>query len=145
MTGYEDTRLALMGETPVCNPSLTVSANCISVELGCGRLRQLSVAGALLAAVMAGWFWFGNAGAGLLGLWMWASCWRDWRGGRRSLCVVREEVRYLRLSRHRVLCGYGLLRTWEVFSDELAPADFARLRREIKAWVDAGQQARQSL
>ena len=118
----------------VCNPSLNASASIIAIELSYGRLRRVYIVGVLLAGVVAGWLWFGNAGAGLFGLWMWSGHWQDWHGGSRSLTIVLDDLRYVRLSAHRVLCVSGILQACEIFSDELEAAEYARLRRELKAW-----------
>lgn len=115
---------------------MSASANRIAVELRCGRLRRLHALALLFLAVTAGWFWWGNSGAGLLGLWVWSGHWRDWRGGVRTLTVNRHELRGVRLSPLRVLCIGRCFRGSEIFADELAPAEFAAVRRLLKSWFD---------
>ncbi len=88
-------------------------------------------------AVTAGWLWLGNAGAALLGLWIWANHWPEYRGGTRRLCIALEDLRTVRLGAYRVLLVRGGFQTAEIFVDELAPAEFARLRRELKRWFRA--------
>lgn len=127
--------------TQACNPSSIASARYIHLELRCGRLRRAHAIAVMLAGVAAGWLWLGNAGAGLLGLWMWSGHWRDWRGGTRSLRIGLDDLRYLRLSAHRVMGVARGWQTWQVFSDELAAAEYARLRRRLKANLEGKPKA----
>ena len=99
-------------------------------------MRRAYTLAVLLAGIAAGWLWLGNAGAGLLGLWLWAGHWQGWRGGTHQVHVVLQELRLVRLSPHRVMgMGRGW-RTWEVFSDELDADQYACLRRALKAHFD---------
>ena len=125
-----------------CSLSSTISAPCIHLELRCGRLRRAYAIAVVLAGVAAGWLWLGNAGAGLLALWMWSGHWRDWHGGTRSLCIGLDDLRYVRLSPHRVMGVARRWRTWEVFSDELDGAEYAWLRRRLKSHLEAKRKTR---
>jgi hypothetical protein len=97
----------------------------------------------LLVGLSAGWLWFGNAGAGLLGLWLWSGHWRDWCGGVRPFTLCLDDLRYARVGTHRVLCFTRGWQVHEVFADELDADAYAALRRRLKAWFrTSGEQAR---
>ena len=94
-----------------------------------GRLRRLEWLIQLVVAMAGGWIWFGNAGAALLGLWVYG-----WRPGRPIAVTLPDRVRRIKLSRFSVTIYWGL-RSARIYRDELEEEEFARLRRELKAKV----------
>ncbi len=99
------------------------------VSLETGRLRRLEWLLHCAVAVAGGWFWFGNAGAALLGLWVFRQ-----KPPTTMQLSIPVRPRRIRLSRFAVTVYWGW-RTARVFRDELAEEDYARLRRELKASV----------
>jgi hypothetical protein len=115
-----------------CTPSWTESADTILLEFETGRLRRLEVAGIATLAAAAGWMWLGASGLALVVLWF------------RARWPLPDVVRYQLDARRVRLVSLGVVRVrwtegWfkagEVFSDEIDPADFAALRRFLKAAV----------
>ena len=86
----------------------------------------------LAAAAVSVWFGFD----GLVPVVVW---WCE-RGRRCNpvLVFALSEVRFVRLGPLRVYVGLTRLRRLEVFRDEVPAADFARLRRLLKAAVSTG-------
>ena len=101
----------------------------LPIRFETGRLRRVEWLLRLGVALAGGWFWFGNAGAALLGLWVF---------GQKPPTVLRLLVpvrpRRIKLSRFAVTVYWGF-RSARVFRDELPEEEYARLRRELKASV----------
>ena len=100
-----------------------------SISVECGRLRRLEWLVHLGVALAGGWFWFGNAGAALLGLWV-----LQWRPPPTLEVTIPVRPRRVKLSRFAVTV-YSGWRSARVFRDELGEDEFARLRRDLKASV----------
>jgi len=114
--------------------SSTTPAKTLSVQLTIGRLRRLQAVTVAIVGCVGGWLWLGNSGAALLGLWAW-SLWPRWQ--ERRVTVNVASLRLVRLSANRVLWVERPLRTRQIFADELSSAQYAALRRELKAAVVA--------
>lgn len=99
------------------------------ITVATGRLRRLEWLLQLAVAMAGGWLWFGNAGAALLGLWVYG-----WRPGRRITVTLPAQVRRIKLSRFSVTLYWGL-HSSRIYRDELGEEEFARLRRELKLRV----------
>jgi hypothetical protein len=89
----------------------------------------------LLPLLGVGWAWFGLSGLVPLLVWWWhvrpRRCHAPW-------LVGPEGLRAARLGPLRTLVQYRGRPPLEIFSDELAPADLALLRRELKLLLSAG-------
>lgn len=101
-------------------------------------MRRLYTSFGDIVGIGAGWAWLGNAGAGLLALWILAVQQDVWDRRPRQLRVDLARLRSVRLGRWRVVCTERWWRGIEVFADELPPADYARLRRELKWHFEGG-------
>lgn len=83
-------------------------------------------------------FWLGLAGAAPMLVWWWLRRPRPDAGGAEWV-VDASATRSYRFGRFRTLLDLhagtdaGPRRRLEIFHDELAPADLARLRRRVKA------------
>jgi hypothetical protein len=66
-------------------------------------------------------------------LWAW-SLWPRWQ--ERLISVNISSLRLVRLSANRVVWVERPFRTQQVFADELDSAQYATLRRELKAGVE---------
>ncbi len=100
-----------------------------SISVEPGRLRHLEWLLHLGVAMAGGWFWFGNAGAALLGLWV-----LGWRPPPALQVTIPARPRRIKLSRFAVTVYWGW-RSARVFRDEMGEDEFARLRRDLKAAV----------
>ena len=83
----------------------------------------------LAVAFAGGWFWFGNGGAALLGLWVFQQ-----RPPPTMQVSIPLRPRRIKLSRFSVTVYWGW-RSVRVFRDELGEEEYARLRRELKASI----------
>lgn len=105
----------------------------LTVDLRSGRLRLYLHVLLTGLIVLAGWIWFGNAGAALLVLWGKASCPRRQP---MTLSIPLAEVCELWLySMALVVRQWNGQLIW-IFRDELPAADYARVRRELKAQIE---------
>ena len=94
--------------------------------------RNLHLLFALLLCV-GGWIYLGNAGAALL-LLRARAAWPS--GGPRELVLRLERVSQIRLySRALVIREFGGDCLW-IFADEMPPADYAALRRTLRAQIE---------
>lgn len=87
-----------------------------------------------MLVIVIGWAWFGVAGCVPLVLWWWhrrppagipAALWHV---DLAEVCTAHLGPWRVRITRRREA-------PLEIFCDELPPADLARLRRELKAWL----------
>jgi hypothetical protein len=101
-----------------------------------GRLRRLELAAVTALAAAAGWMWLGFSGLALVALWA-RTQWPMPRFVRHELDA--RCVRVVRLGVVRVRWVEGWFAGREVFSDEIDPAEFAALRRFLKAAVRDGK------
>ena len=101
----------------------------VRIVVAPGRLRRLEWLLHLAVAMTGGWVWFGNAGAALLGLWVYG-----WKPRQPVAVLLPARVRRIKLSRFAVTAYWGL-RSARIYRDELEEEEFARLRRELKASV----------
>jgi hypothetical protein len=99
-----------------------------------GLLRRSQGALMIVAGIAIGWLWLGNAGAALFGLWAW-SWFPRWTSD--PIAVHLADVRYARMGAARVIWMEGPMRLQQVFVDELGGADYATLRRELKAQLSS--------
>ena len=102
----------------------------LCLQLRMGRMRRVHAAAMVAAGCAAGWMWLGNSGAALLGLWAW-SAWPRWTSQR--INVDRSRVRFAQLGASRVFWVERREKAQQVFADEVSPAQFAALRRELKS------------
>ena len=98
-----------------------------SISVVPGRLRRLEWLLHLGVAIAGGWIWFGGAGAVLLGLWA-----TTWKPPKTLLVEIPVRPRRIKLSRYAVSAYWGW-RCTRIFRDEMEAAEFAQLRRELKA------------
>lgn len=101
----------------------------MQISIEAGRLRRLEWLLHLAVGMAGGWIWFGNAGAALLGLWVFG-----WRPAGSMLVTLPVRVRRVKLSRF-ALTVYSGCHSARIFRDELQEEEFARLRRTLKASV----------
>ena len=106
---------------------MALEGNWRRLRVRVGRLRRLEWLLHLAVALVGGWLWFGNAGAALLGLWVYG-----WRPAAELCVAFPQQVRRVKLSRLAITVHWGW-RSARVFRDELQEEDYARLRRELKA------------
>ncbi len=95
-----------------------------------GRLRDWRHRALVPAVGIAGWLWFGAAGALPLLLWWWRR-WPDPVTGDQLLDL--GAVRRARLGRWRTCLVLHSGERLEIFHDELAPPALASLRRQLAA------------
>jgi len=81
-------------------------------------------------------FWLGLAGAVPMLVWWWLRRPRPAVSGAEWV-VDAGATRGYRFGRFRTLLDLDAGRRLEIFHDELAPVDLARLRRQVKAASDA--------
>ncbi len=100
-----------------------------------GRLRRLELAAVVTLAGAAGWMWLGASGLALVLLWA-----RTQWPLPALVCheIGARRVRVVRLGVVRVSWVEGWCSGGEVFADEIDPAEFAALRRFLKAAVREG-------
>ena len=101
----------------------------VAITVEAGRLRRLEWLLHLVVAMAGGWVWFGNAGAALLGLWVYG-----WRPRRTVRVTIPDRPRRIKLSRFAVTAYWGW-RSARIYRDEMGEEEYARLRRDLKAFL----------
>ncbi len=131
-TGSRDVRSR---KTNPCTSWWTQSADTVHLEIETGRLRRLELAAVAALAASAGWIWLGTSGLALVVLWF-----RTQWPLPDHFCfeLNARRVRVVRLGVVRVRWVEGWFGGGDVFADEVDPAEFAALRRFLKAALRDG-------
>ncbi len=101
------------------------------VDLHYGWRRKLEIVLIIVAAFIAGWLLFGNAGAALLGLWS-IHFWPRTIGAR--LVIDPDLIRWGRLQRSRIAYGEGF-GVQAIFRGEISDRDYAAVCRLLKSEI----------